>query len=424
MSHAEGFNCVAFGSNSYAGGWRCSSIGIASYTHGASNVATGTASHAEGQNTSSINTGSHTEGIFTIASGGGSHAEGWSTFALGNASHAEGASNYASQMCAHAEGSNTQATAIASHSEGINTVASGLYSHTEGWSTFANGTASHAEGSSNVAFANYSHVEGLRNSTIGVMCHAEGFSNVAFGSNSHVGGWSCSSIGVASYAHGASNTAASSFSGVLAGYCNITNAICATAVGQFVNARNINALTFAGAAHSTSSAVYLGGTVQTFMTTLGGVMPTTNTEVPMSLFSDTAGTATSNISINILNGSNYFCHTVALDLTGYEKAPGTGTAGNGIFAGTYKFLVYWDNAASSIAYIADRGGVKATSGGSVTLTAIDATNMLSNGTATVTVRAYMTSNVAGANYSITAQSTGYPLNWLAQVRVGELMSAK
>ncbi len=122
--------------------------------------------------------------------------------------------------------------------------------------------------------------------------------------------------------------------------------------------------------------------------------------------------------------SNYFCHTVNLDLTGYERVPGSGTAGNGIFAGTYKFLVYWDNAVTTAAYIADRSGSKATSGGSVTLTAIDTTNMLSNGTATVTVRAYMTSNASGANYSITAQSTGYPLNWLAQIRVGELLASK
>jgi hypothetical protein len=296
---------------------------------------------------------------------------------------------------------------------------------TVGSNVTATGAYAVAFGQDTLASGNYSFAEGQQTSSIGIASHSEGFHNIAFGSNSHVGGQNCSSIGIASYAHGASNSATGNFSGTLAGYCNITNAICATAVGQYANARNINAFTFAGMAHSTSSATYLGGTAQTFMMTLGGVMPTANTEVPMFFFGDTVGTTTSNINISILNANNYFCHTVNLDLTGYERVPVAGaTAGNGIFAGTYRFFVYWDGTATPVVRIADRGGSKATSGGFVTLTAIDTTNMLSNGSATVTVKAYMVGNPTGANYSITAQSTGYPLNWLAQIRVGELMAAK
>ena len=169
-----GFDAVATGSNSYAGGNNVQALGITA--------------HAEGTNTQAGGVASHAEGISTIASLSAGHAEGIGTQATGIASHAEGDSTTASNRGSHSEGVSSTSSGFASHAEGGGTQAIGLYSHAEGESTTATGSYSHAEGQAAQAIGIASHAEGNYTQAIGDYSHAEGNSTIASGSYQHVSG--------------------------------------------------------------------------------------------------------------------------------------------------------------------------------------------------------------------------------------------
>jgi hypothetical protein len=387
-----------------AAGYALSSIDS---IYGDGNIIIGPSSFAIGSNAVAI-------GYSTIAVCSFSFALGNKTYAFNDATFAVGEETKALSTCAFAQGYFTTASGICSHAEGSGTLASGFASHSEGTDNIASGNQSHVEGANTIASGSNAHAEGHLTTASGINSHAEGTDNIASGDSSHAGGEKCTASGFASFAHG---------------YCNATNNFTATSLGCYAAANTVNALTLASSAHNYAPRGNIPGTSQSLFLTLSGQGIVSNTETQL-LYMNNSNTATPWIRINInsdgLTYTDYFCHTVTVDLTGSENTPvlSGGTSGNGLFFGTYRFYVYWDTSASPVAYIADRSGSKATSGGNVTLTASDATNMLSNGNAAVTVRAYMTSNANFAEYSITAQSTGWPLNWLAQVRVGELLSAK
>jgi hypothetical protein len=231
-AHAEGFDTTAEGPYTHAEGRQTRAIAQGAHAEGSTTYAIGTHSHAEGASTTASGSNSHSEGESTIASGESSHAEGFFTTASGNYSHAEGSVSIASNDASHAEGSgttasglyshaenyNTKALGYASHAEGNNTWASSNYSHAEGENTTASNWGSHAEGYGGHASGSYSHVEGANSQASGTFSHAEGEYTYATGNLSHAEGNQTLASGSISHAEGYLSTASGNQSHAEGGY--------------------------------------------------------------------------------------------------------------------------------------------------------------------------------------------------------------
>lgn len=415
-SVATGCNAVAYGVNSHAEGIYTSSIGQASHAEGYATVATGPASHAEGSNVSSIGVASHAEGLQTQAIGDFSHSEGFITNANGLYSHAEGRFSYANNTASHSEGSRTNADGLYSHAEGERVTAIGQGAHGEGYSNVAFGAYSHAEGQTVSSIGIGSHAEGLLTRAIGNCSHAEGASNVSFGTFSHAAGSNCSTIGIASFAHGLNVNTTGSYS-VGFGVSNEADANASLVVGIAARAKIPGSMTYATGGFAVPAPA---GTAQTVQLNL---LTNTTTSVENPLKYNTYTGTTSNIRINIAD-PYYYLNKVEFTLTGYESKPsgGGGGVGLGLYSASYGFYIYWDIQNTRVAYIVDQNSASsATSGGNITLVATSAKNLLTPGSDTVTVKGYMTADASGADYALTVESSGYNANWLAQLRIGDLM---
>lgn len=277
----------------------------------------------------------------------------------------------------------------------VNSLNVGINNNTLGANSMANG-----EGTNSAGYAS----------------HAEGVSNVSFGNFSHAAGSNCSTIGTGSFAHGLNVNTTGNFS-VGFGASNEADANASLVIGIAARAKIPGSMTYAAGGFAVPAPA---GTAQTAQLNL---LTSTTPSVENALKYNTYIGTASNIRINI-GDPYYYLNKVEFTLTGYESKPsgGGGGAGLGLYSASYGFYVYWDIQNPRVAYIVDQNSASsATSGGNITLVATSAKNLLTPGSDTVTVKGYMTADASGADYALTVESTGYNANWLAQLKIGDLM---
>jgi hypothetical protein len=287
-------------------------------------------------------------------------------------------------------------------------------------------TSSFAIGSTNYIAASNSLAIGLNNSSIGAY--------------SLVGGQGSLTSNTGTLAWGLSNSATSNYAVALGGAFNSTSSICSVSMGQYARSRIPNTLTVAGMASPVAS-ILQPGSAQTSIFTMACTTAGTTSNT-FKYFNSTNNTSNDFIQLGRqgIATSNFVGQQVRMDITGYQTS-NANTANNGIWFGSYYYMVYADATTSLNLCVCDiaAGVVQRSGTGSSNLTllplqmgslagyASQPINFL-NGTPSVIVRINMPAQSPSRNYSYRVVVSGTTAstsntNWVARMDITEIMQA-